>query len=246
MIVLFTDFGRNGPYQGLMENAIYRIAPSVKVIDLVADAPSCDMNASAHLLAALVSNFDQGTLFLSVVDPGVGGAREPCIVCADGYWFVGPNNGLFSVITSRAKEVCWWRITWRPESLSETFHGRDLFAPVAAHLALDVANIDGLAELSFDAKPLIEESPYRVIYIDDYGNVMTSIVAEPVARTAQIKANGQLLPYAKTFSDCGREQGFWYCNSLGLVEIAINGSSAARELNCVIGDRVDLIKSISS
>lgn len=241
MIALFTDFGRNGPYQGQMHNAIYRIAPHIKVIDLMADAPAFNVKASAHLLAALVNDFDEDTLFLAVVDPGVGSQREASIVCADGYWFVGPNNGLFSVIALRAKDVRWWRITWQPEDLSKTFHGRDLFAPVAAYLALDKSNIDVLAEPSIDANPISEDQPPSVIYVDDFGNIMTSLDGASVPREAQIQLNGSVMSYAATFSESEADQVFWYINSLGLVEFAVNGDNAAKALDCVIGDKVSLI-----
>ncbi len=246
MIALFTDFGRNGPYQGQMKNAIYRIAPDIKVIDLIADAPSFNLGAASHLLAALVSEFEQGTIFLSVIDPGVGGAREPCIVCADGYWFVGPNNGLFSVVASRAKEVRWWRILWQPETLSHTFHGRDLFAPVAARIAKDAKSINVLAEPSSGASLAFHDAEPSIIYIDSYGNVMTSILAKLVPQTVQIELNDKVMSYASSFSKCALDQAFWHVNSLGLVEIAVNCGSAAKGFDCTIGDRVGLIKPISS
>lgn len=246
MIALFTDFGRNGPYQGQMINALYCVAPQIKVIDLMADAPSCNPRASSHLLASLLSDFAKGTVFLAVVDPGVGGDREPCVVCVDGYWFVGPNNGLFSVIAQRAESVRWWRITWRPERLSSTFHGRDLFAPVAARLALDDANIDLLGEPSVDAMSGAEEMCDSVIYIDDFGNVTTSLMVESLSTKDQIKVNGKSVSYANTFTDCQIGQGFWYGNPQGLVEIAINQGSAHGYLECNIGDDIVVIKSISS
>jgi hypothetical protein len=246
MIALFTDFGRNGPYQGQMKNALYRAAPQIKVIDLMADAPSFNPYASSHLLASLVADFAEGMVFLCVVDPGVGSDREPCIVYADGYWFVGPNNGLFSVIAERSNDVRWWRITWMPERLSSTFHGRDLFAPVAAKLALDKANIDALAEPSVDAKPILENMASSVIYIDDFGNVMTSILSKSFSTNDQIDVNGERVPYANTFSDCRPGQRFWYCNSQGLVEIAMNQGSVSEYFGCKVGDRIIVIKSISS
>ena len=238
MIALFTDFGRNGPYQGQMKNALYRAAPQIKVIDLMADAPSFNPYASAHLLASLVADFAEGMVFLCVVDPGVGSDRESCIVYADGYWFVGPNNGLFSVIVERSNDVRWWRITWMPERLSSTFHGRDLLAPVAAKLALDKANIDALAEPSVDAKPILEKMASSVIYIDDFGNMMTSILSKLLSTKDQIDVNGERLPYANTFSDCRPGQRFWYCNPQGLVEVATNQGNASEYFGCKIGDRV--------
>jgi S-adenosylmethionine hydrolase len=131
MIVLFTDFGLHGPYTGQMKVVLQRIAPGTPVIDLFADAPIGNPRASAYLLAAYAVWFPAGTIFLAVVDPGVGGTRPAVIVKADGRRYVGPGNGLF--VQRRAGEALSWDITWRPEGLSASFHGRDLFAPRCRH-----------------------------------------------------------------------------------------------------------------
>jgi S-adenosylmethionine hydrolase len=137
MIVLFTDFGVEGPYIGQVEAVLHRDAPHIASVDLFVDAPTHDPKAAAYLLAGYVEEFPAGTVFLAVVDPGVGGERRAVMLLADGRWYVGPENGLFELIIRRASEPSrWWNVTWRPERLSATFHGRDLFAPVAARLAL--------------------------------------------------------------------------------------------------------------
>ena len=135
MFVLFTDFGLQGPYTGQMKAVLNQMAPSVPAIDLFADAPVGIPKASAYLLAAYAEWFTAGTIFLCVVDPGVGGTRPPVIVEADGRWYVGPGNGLFELVQRRAATMRSWDIKWKPERLSASFHGRDLFAPVAAMLA---------------------------------------------------------------------------------------------------------------
>src|SRR5437763_1324312 len=134
-IVLFTDFGSSDPYIGQIKAVLEREAPGVPVIDLLNDAPSFRVRAAAHLLASLVSEFARGSVFIAVVDPGVGSERVPVAVHAGGYHFVGPDNGLLSVFAARARDAQVWRIAWAPERLSASFHGRDLFAPVAARLA---------------------------------------------------------------------------------------------------------------
>ena len=143
MIVLFTDFGVTGPYVGQMKAVLCQRAPTVPVIDLMHDAPNYDTQASAYLLASLVSEFPEESVFLCVVDPGVGGQRRPVIARINRRWYVGPDNGLFNTIARHAldtskgmSEIQWWEITWRPERLSSSFHGRDLFAPVAIILAM--------------------------------------------------------------------------------------------------------------
>lgn len=136
MIVLFTDFGLSGPYIGQMKAVLAREAPGVPLIDLFSDAPAFDPISSAYLLAAYAPEFPAGTVFLCVVDPGVGGERAALAVQADSRWFVGPDNGLMAVAAARAERSRrFFRIDWRPPSLSASFHGRDLFAPVAALLA---------------------------------------------------------------------------------------------------------------
>jgi S-adenosylmethionine hydrolase len=135
VIVLFTDFGLHGPYTGHMKAVLHQMAPGIPVIDLFADAPVSNPKASAYLLAAYAAWFPTDTVFLCVVDPGVGGTRPPIIVEADGRWYVGPGNGLFEMVQRRAVDTRSWIIDWRPGRLSASFHGRDLFAPVAALLA---------------------------------------------------------------------------------------------------------------
>ena len=135
MIVLFTDFGLKGPYTGQMKAVLCRMAPGIPAVDLFADAPVGNPRASAYLLAAYAEWFVAGTVFLAVVDPGVGGTRPPIILEADGRWYLGPGNGLFELVERRATSKRSWDIDWKPERLSASFHGRDLFAPVAAMLA---------------------------------------------------------------------------------------------------------------
>ena len=134
MIHLFTDFGLDGPYAGQMHSVLARAAPGVPVIDLMHDAPVRDPHWSAYLLAALATEMGPDSVCVAVIDPGVGGARPPLIVSADGVRFVGPGNGLFEIVQRRAAQAMAWTIDWRPEKLSASFHGRDLFAPVAAML----------------------------------------------------------------------------------------------------------------
>ena len=135
MIVLFTDFGLAGPYTGQVDAVLQQTAPGVPVIQLFADAPAGQPKPAAYLLAAYAAWFPAATVLICVVDPGVGGARRGLIAEAEGRLFVGPDNGLFELVLRRARSPSCWEITWRPPTLSATFHGRDLFAPVAGRLA---------------------------------------------------------------------------------------------------------------
>jgi S-adenosylmethionine hydrolase len=242
MIILFTDFGNNGPYMGQMKAVLYRQAPSVPVVDLFADAPTFDPKLSAYLLAAYVNEFPKGSVFLSVVDPGVGSeSRRPVIVKADERWFVGPDNGLFNVICTRAQNPSatqWWEITWKPNKLSNSFHGRDLFAPVAAQLAINkMPACDAL-----DPKQCIDtswpEELNKIVYIDAFGNAMTGIRATALSDDATLIINGNTLRRVRTFSEAPIGTGFWYENSNRLVEIAVNQGRADGAFNIRIGDAV--------
>ncbi len=235
MIVLFTDFGLEGPYVGQMKALLRRQAPDVPVIDLMHDAPAFAIEESAHLLAALIGGFAEQTVFLCVVDPGVGtAAREPAVLHADGRNFVGPDNGLLDVIAGRAEAVDLRHIQWRPHSLSASFHGRDIFAPIAARIATrqTVATSDANAGGRFTPTG---HDLARVIYIDRFGNAITGLRAALLAADREITAGAYRITHATTFGDVPVGQAFWYENSIGLVEIAVNRGSAQGVLDLDIG-----------
>lgn len=238
MIVLFTDFGLHGPYTGQMKAVLYRAAPGTAVVDLFADAPAGNPKAAAYLLAAYAEWFPAGTVFLCVVDPGVGGARPAVVVEADGRRYVGPGNGLFEVVRRRAGEVRSWEIDWRPVPLSASFHGRDLFAPVAAMLARGGAVPGKPVTSEADRRPDWPDDLAEIVYIDHYGNALTGLRAVVVPPAARLEANGRQLERARTFSDLPPGAPFWYENSNGLVEIAVNRGRADRELGLAVGSEI--------
>ena len=241
MIVLFTDFGLHGPYTGQMKAVLHQMAPSIPVIDLFSDAPVGNPKASAYLLASYAAWFSAGAVFLCVVDPGGGGARPAIILEADGRWYVGPGNGLFELVQRRARQARSWDITWKPERLSASFHGRDLFAPVAAMLARGdpppgVARNDGADRRSDWPDDLGE-----IVYVDHFGNAMTGLRAGKLPRNARLAAAGRMLEPAVTFSDRPPGEAFWYENSNGLVEIAVDQGRADRDLGLAIGVSVEIV-----
>lgn len=243
MIVLFSDFGIKGPYIGQVQVVLQQQAPGVSVINLIADAPRFLPRASAHLLAALSQSLPPETVILAVVDPGVGStAREPVIVRADERWYVGPGNGLFDVVMGRAEGPLLWRITWHPVALSASFHGRDLFAPVAAKLARGERpqNNELLGKRCDEA--LVTKDPgdlKEIIYIDHFGNAMTGVRAGRSKQSRLRLPNGDLVSGARTFHDVAPGVGFWYENSLGLVEIAINQGHAAAAFRLEAGAPIE-------
>jgi S-adenosylmethionine hydrolase len=240
MIVLFTDFGLAGPYTGQVKAALLREAPGVPVIDLFADAPAFDPQLSAYLLAAYATEFPAGTVFLCVVDPGVGTDRKPLWIQADGRTYVGPDNGLFELVRRRAVDFKAASIDWRPPRLSATFHGRDLFAPVAARAALGRVPLATPLATAEIARPDWPDDLARVVYMDVYGNAMTGLRASGVPESALLIANGYELRHARTFADAAEGEAVWYANSNGLVEIAVNRGRADRDLELELGMAVEV------
>ena len=239
MIVLFTDFGVNGPYVGQVKAVLYHIAPDAPIIDLFHNAPSFNPGLSAYLLAAYSAGFPPGTVFLCVVDPGVGTlSRDPVVVYVDGYWFVGPNNGLFDVLCSKGDDVRYYSIGYKPETLSNTFHGRDLFAPVAGLLAVgDVASCV-LDVIDVPVAPAVSGVAV-VIYVDDFGNCLTALTDADLQPEDTIKIGDVVVSYARTFGEVSVGSLFWYYNANCLVELAVNCGSAAQRLGLTPGDKVD-------
>jgi len=236
MIVLFTDFGLEGPYIGQMQAVLWREAPGIPVVNLCADVPCHEPRAAAYLLAAYAGEFPEGSVFLGVVDPGVGGERAAVVVRADGRWYVGPDNGLFNVVAMRAGDVEWWDITWRPARLSASFHGRDLFAPVAARIARgDPPPGDPGAVVERIDRGWSQDHPH-IIYIDRFGNAVSGVRAAAVPRERTIRIRGHELPFARTFGEVAPGEAFWYENANGLLECAVNRGRADRVLGLSLGD----------
>jgi S-adenosylmethionine hydrolase len=241
VIVLFTDFGSNGPYIGQMTAAIYGLNNEAKVITLFANAPSFDPVASAYLLAAYADEFPVETVFLCVVDPGVGTQnRKPIVAHIDGRIFVGPDNGLFDVLASRTISASKQEIVWQPAVLSASFHGRDLFAPVAAQLEQRSCPAEWLSTAEPYKVPGLASDLPAVVYIDDYGNAITGVRAATLSSEARLLVNGVSLVKKHTFGDAAEGEAFWYENSNGLAEIAVNCGSAAARLDLMIGSPIVL------
>jgi len=242
MIVLCTDFGPTGPYVGQVKAVLARAAPAVPVIDLFADLPAFEPRLAAYLLAAYGGWFEAGDVILAVVDPGVGGPRGALAVEADGRWFVGPDNGLFEVVLRRAGRARCCAIAWRPPALSATFHGRDLFAPIAARLALGEAPTG--AECAPARHPEWPDDLAAIVYVDHYGNAMTGLRATRLADGTELEVAGRRIARARTFADVAEGGPLWYENANGLAEIALNGGSAAARFGLAPGSPVGLHPSV--
>ena len=230
-VYLFTDFGWAGPYVGQLCVALQRVDARLSVTHLMHDAPAMRPDLAAYLLPAVCARLPQG-LVLAVVDPGVGGDREALIVETPRLTYVGPDNGLLAKVGDiRAAS----RITWRPQALSASFHGRDIFAPVAARLACgeDVAGEPIPADALVGADWPVDLA--RVVYIDGYGNAMTGVGADRLSPERVLVLGKRVVRFAETFCRAEDDTPFWYRNSQGLVEIAIKGGSAARRIDLALG-----------
>jgi S-adenosylmethionine hydrolase len=242
MIVLFTDFGLEGPYTGQVKAVLWRDAPEVPVFDLFADAPMQRPKEAAYLLAAYSQGFPKETVFLCVVDPGVGTERPADVHRIDGRWFVGPGNGLFEPVLRRAGAAQSFMIS-PLHGVSASFHGRDLFAPVAARLAR------GLSADQADIEP---RSPVRqlgwpddlpaIVYVDRYGNAMTGLRASKLGPGVALRLAGQTVQRSRTFGDVPEGGAFWYENANGLAELAVNRGRADTYFSGVtIGTPVEIV-----
>jgi len=182
-LMLFTDFGLEGPYVGQMKSAIYRVMPQAVILDLCHDLTPFAPRPAAYLLAALLPYLPVGACVVAVVDPGVGTARRGLVLEGSGMYLVGPDNGLLAVAAQRLDRPCWHALPPPQEALSATFQGRDWFAPAAARLQAG-------QEIALQAlgayPPKGSDWPSDqacVIYIDRYGNAMTGLRAKPSLST---------------------------------------------------------------
>jgi S-adenosylmethionine hydrolase len=237
MLVLVTDFGLEGPYIGQVQAVLLQQAPGIPVINLFSDLTPFAIQDAAYLLPAYAAGFPAGSVFLCVVDPGVGGPRPGVAVQADERWYVGPDEGLFALLARRAGAAQAWRL---PEfaGAAPSFHGRDLFAPAAAYLARNRRTAPGWEPCELEACTDWPDELPRVVYIDRFGNAVTGVRAATLAPTALVSVNGRALTPAPTFSAVATGEPFWYANSSGLVEIAVNRGRADTLLDIGVGTSV--------
>jgi len=240
MIILFTDFGTTDPYIGQIKAVLAQQAPNEQVIDLLHHVPDFEITAGAYLLPAYVNEFPEESIFVCVVDPGVGGEREAIVARIDKQWFVGPDNGLLDVLAMRAKDVEWWHINYDDSQVSASFHGRDIFAPIAALIASgDLSALRPCAETRAIAS--MPDDITRIVFIDHFGNLISGYRYDSLQNGNEIHFKGKRICRARTFSDVSPGEAFFYKNSNGLLEIAVNQGSAAEKFNAVAGDRFSFI-----
>ena len=239
MIVLFTDYGQSGLYVGQLHTVIQQYAPGTHVIDLIHSLPRFNIQSAAYLLPAYTQSLPNGTVIVCVVDPGVGGNRPHAVVRADGCFYVGPDNGIFDVLVQQASQYTVFHIDW-PLPVSNTFHGRDVYAPVASkiHQSGDLDSLD--CKVAVHRPTRLAADLAEIIYIDSYGNAMTGMRVSMLKSGVRLSVDGHSLPRASTFSNVPIGECFWYENSNGLIEIAANQASAAEILDLDIGVKVSI------
>lgn len=255
LIALLTDFGWRDTFVGVMKGVIAGIAPRARVVDLCHDIEPQEIDQARFLLRSSVPYFPKGTIFVCVVDPGVGSARRALCVESGGRIFVGPDNGLFTEMLAekgaKAREITNPKL--RLSSVSQTFHGRDVFAPAAAHLAAG-APPSRLGKLVRDPVRLPPLDPVRtgrrfwsgrVAHIDRFGNLITNLPAAeflpPAVRGAAVTAGFQTITrVCRSYAEAPEGELFLIAGSSGTIEISLNRASAAKKLGVAIGAPVEL------
>jgi len=241
MIILYTDFSQLGPYVGQLKSVIYQHNPGSKIIDLMHDAPMFDVKHSAYLLNSLTPYFTNESVFCCVVDPGVGGARKNIVVKADDKHYIGPDNGLFEYIIRSASKLEYYTISWEPEVLSTTFHGRDIYAPIAAQIDSGIFEEIKKIEPKDITRFNWPNDLLEIIYIDSFGNLMTGIRATSIDIESILHIKGEKVYFSKTYTTMPDGQVCWYVNSNGLIEIALNKDNAGLKYDIKIGETVGFL-----
>ena len=256
VVTLLSDFGTHDHYVAAMKGVILERAPAAALVDVTHQVPPQDVAAAAYLVLAAHPAFPLATVHLAVVDPGVGSARRAVAVEALGQRFVGPDNGLFSYLLdldARARVYHLDRERFFRHPVSATFHGRDVFAPVAGELAAGrepaelgtpIADPVRLAPLAPSPRPdgALEG---RILHVDHFGNCVTCFTraALPADAAPRLEAGGREIRelrhhYAEAGGRAGGGFALW--GSGGFLEISVDGGSAARELGLAAGDPVRL------
>jgi len=252
LVTLTSDFGSDDSYVGVMKGVILRICPSCRLIDLTHSIPQGDVLKASFALRSAVKYFPVGTVHLAVVDPGVGGSRFPVAIHAGDMYFVGPDNGLFWFLAEQdppSKAVILKNDSFTLPQTSTTFHGRDIFAPVAAHLASGVA-LENLGpplhkQLVTRALPKVERIGStslrgHVIYVDHFGNCVSNISPEEVgcdlSGSWAVELRGHPpLPIGSYYGQVDDGSPIALIGSSGNLEIAVRNGSAAEKLNLGVG-----------
>jgi S-adenosylmethionine hydrolase len=250
-IGLLTDFGASDPFVGEMKAVIFSICPDAEIIDITHEVEHFNIRMGAFLLASSAPHFPPGTVHVAVVDPGVGSDRRPITVQTSRALYVGPDNGLLIPAATREGIQHVFELTNRSlmrDAISSTFHGRDIFAPVAAHLAAGIPpsqvgpEITSFTELSFGEGKFDEHGvTCEILHVDKFGNVVTNISrsdAERLHSRLNISVRGRKFSarLVKSYSEIGEKELGFLIGSHGFLELACRQNSAAKRVKARPGD----------
>ena len=254
IITLLTDFGTKDYYVASMKGVILSINPDCTIVDITHEVIPHDIRGAALILANTYSYFPKGTIHLSVVDPGVGSSRKPVLLVTPNYFFVGPDNGLFTLVTQREEvkqAVALTRKEYFLPKVSMTFHGRDIFAPVAAHLSLGISpNAFGYKTKSLRKlgirRPVIKDGKLlgEILHIDTFGNLVSNIDGEKFSRFIRGRP---FVIQAGRKAIRGLKRGYWegkegepivLIGSGGFLEISVREGNAQKMLKLKKGDPI--------
>ncbi len=251
VIVLLTDFGNLDPYVGQMKGVLLREAADARIVDLCHEVLAHNVVQASFLLQASHVHFPPRSIFVSVVDPGVGTSRRILIAQLDGQLFLAPDNGLLSFLVD--KSASWWKADPEFETASSTFHGRDIFAPLAARLAMGATphSMASRAEASGIVRHDIAwtESGGRildcaVLHVDRFGNCLLNLRAHdfPCLRRIWMLGDGRTVTESSTYADLAPGQIGLLTGSQGVMELALNQGDCARLLDLKPGQAIRLIQ----
>lgn len=250
LVALYTDFGHRDVYAGVLRGILKTLAPEAEVLDLCHEVPSGDRHAAAFMLLSAVPHLPRGTIHLCVVDPGVGTARMLVAVRAGGHTFVGPDNGIFAPVVEALGGVSEARYLTNEKlqgaRRSATFHGRDVMAPVAAHLvrgiefALVGEKAGALADLpGFAPEVTPQRVSGRVLHADHFGNLVTNLLPAEVpggGAAWDLAVDGKIVErWGRTYGDAEPGEALVYSGSVGFLEVAVRDGSAAERLRAGAG-----------
>ncbi|MHA2396351.1 MAG: SAM hydrolase/SAM-dependent halogenase family protein [Candidatus Thorarchaeota archaeon] len=240
--MLFTDFG-DSEYTGVMRGVIYSICPDAQIIDLTHTIPSQSIREGAWILQQSYKYFPKGTVFVSVVDPGVGTARDAVVVVTENYIHVGPDNGLLYPAASEDGIERVYRILI-DEGVSKTFHGRDIFAKAAAYHEAGTLGV-----MSTELKPGLDQALVfhqegregEVVRIDKFGNIITNLPStEKMSYQVSIRSEQRELPFSKTYEYGPKTGIFLVTSSYNTLEIAAKNRPATDILGLDVGERITI------
>ena len=254
MITLTSDFGLKDPYVAEMKGVILTINPNANIIDVTHGVEKFNIRMGAFMLASAAPYFPKGTVHLAVVDPGVGTERRAILVQTKQGFFVGPDNGIL-VLAAQAQGIEHIYQIANPEfmlpNVSSTFHGRDVFAPAAAHLDMGVKPSEFGPEINDATTPEFSSVKRRsgsligeVLHVDDFGNVITNISQKEMAQAKTVNVKMQNislnLTFSKTYAQAKPQEAIALIGSHGFLEIALNQANAAEKFYVKAGDEVEV------